>query len=86
MSKEMEKYVGRTCFGFTKRGGDRTSIRLPIVLIDAARVFCRERHITMTYLCRCIDTARPKGMSMADACRCIFEKIKANPEEIVFND
>ena len=86
LSTEMKKYVAKTQFGFTKRGGDRTSIRLPVVLIEAAKEFCHERHVSLTYLCNCIDRARPEEMSMSEACRCIFVMVKEHPEEIVFND
>lgn len=86
LNTEMKKYVEKAQFGFAKRGGDKTTVRLPAILIDAAKGFCRERHVSLTYFCNCIDRARPEGMTMSEACRCVFTMVKERPGEIVFND
>lgn len=86
VKQTLNKYIKTEIYAFKRVDGTRSSIRVPVILIEKAKEFCAKKGISLQYLVKCIEHQRPQGLNQSDSIRYILFEILYNGAEVTFDD
>lgn len=86
IKQTLSKFADYTLLTYKKADGNRTSVRLPKALVDAAKEYSIKNGITVQCLASLLESNRPDDVPQSEAIRRMFDEIYYKGDEVALND